>query len=207
MTNGINENWTIFPKQGLGSIRFGMRSSEIDRLSDTYGKKEKSADARIPDSILQETLDKFGSALTDEQRAGLLELYREQGPAESLANESRNNGALTFEFDSDRLVAATILPRLTELNLEGQRLFEVPPIEVMKLLERLNGEPGLFIANSAFFDKILVYVDGFTEVAEGKSILVFGKPDSDKDASIMIRRHSYFPNDVSPQLIAHSFLN
>ena len=77
----------------------------------------------------------------------------------------------------------------------------------MKLLERLNGKPGMFISNSAFFDEILVYVDGFTEVADGKSVSALQKINLVNDASFMIRQHSYFPNDVSPQIIAHSFLN
>ena len=63
MTDDIDKNWTIFPKQGLGPIRFGMRASDIDRFRETFGKKESAAGVRIPDSILLETLDKFGIKL------------------------------------------------------------------------------------------------------------------------------------------------
>jgi hypothetical protein len=204
--SGIRKNWTIFPNQGLGPLRFGVSSTEVDTYAKIFGHRDYSASDYVPDSIVQETLDQFGGDLTDQQKAEFIELLRREGSTGRIVTELRGGGLVSLEYDDEKLSAIMVLPEASSLNLEGIRLFAAPPLEVLKLLERLNGEPGLYIANSAFFDRILIYVDGFTEVADGKTVRVFEKFDPDNDASIMMRHASYFPNDVSPQLLQHSWL-
>ncbi|MFH5210281.1 hypothetical protein ACHIPZ_19030 [Antrihabitans sp. NCIMB 15449] len=101
-------DWTVSPREGLGKLKFGMTPAQVDALSDTYGAVTGRRQNAIPDPILRDTLEKFGDAMSEEEKQALIEVYAQNAPPSDSVTETRGNPGLVLRYEADKL--AEIMP-------------------------------------------------------------------------------------------------
>ena len=74
-------DWTVFPRKGLGKLKFGMSPAQVDALSGTYGAITGQGNDRVPDDLLRDTLEKFGHAMSDEEKQELIAVHEANAPS------------------------------------------------------------------------------------------------------------------------------
>ncbi len=201
-----DEDVAAKPLIGLGRLRLGMTADEVAAVSSVFGTAGDPHSVRMSDAHIEDTLNTFAAGMSEEEMKSLRELYAEQGPPQTLANQHFDSGLVSLEYDGGILISITAYQKCSALNLDGLKVFEATPLDVMRHLEKLNGEPGLYIHNSAFFERILVYVDGFTAVSSERGVRIVDDSGDSDAPTFMLRSVSYFPNDISDQLRSYSFL-
>ncbi|MGV0810217.1 hypothetical protein [Mycolicibacterium setense] len=165
----VEADWTVFPCEGMGKLKFGMSPAQVDALSDSYGAVTGRGNDRVSDDLLRDTLEKFGDAMSEEEKQALIAVYAESGPSADSVTEIRGNPGLVLRYQDDRLVEIMSAKEQRPLFLDGSDIFALRDLEPLALLERLNGGPGRYADTEAAFDKLAISVDGFcvTDPAAG----------------------------------------
>jgi hypothetical protein len=187
-------DWTVFPRKGLGKLKFGMSSAQVDTLSDTYGAVTGRGHDRIPDDLLRDTLEKFGDAMSEEEKQALIAAYAESGPSADSVTETRGNPGLVLGYRADRLVE--IMPAMNQrpLVLDGEDILSLSGLESLALLERLNGGPGRYADTEAAFDTLAISADGFCVTDRAAEVRALD--DSDErfvGRTVTLRLEPYLP--------------
>src|SRR5690349_7006825 len=113
-------DWTVFPRKGLGKLKFGMSAAQVDALSGTYGTVTGRGGDRMADDLLHDTLAKFGEAMSDEEKQALIAVYAEFGPSADSVTETRGNPGLVLGYRADRLVEIMPAKNQRPLVLDGK---------------------------------------------------------------------------------------
>lgn len=163
-----NDSWTILPGEGMGPLRFGMSSAEVDAFSDIYGARSGNpAPIRVSDALLLDTLEKFGDALSDAEKQDFVKTYTELGPSADDTVETRGEPGLRLTFTSDRLVEIMPVTGHRPLFLDGVDILSLDTAEALAVLERANGGPGRYNdTGGAIFDQLSIVVSDFNAIDE-----------------------------------------
>ncbi len=165
--SGIVDYWEFRPQRGMGGLLFGSRRAEVDALSEVYGAVETSRQDRIPDRILQETLRE--GDLTEEERAEILALYSELGPADTSTTEVRRSGGLVLRYEADRLVEILVSPENVPIWFGPHRTAgSAPALTVARAVEALSGQAGFFEETTAWFPSAGLIMEGFLRLRDGE---------------------------------------
>lgn len=200
-------DWTVFPRNGLGKLEFGMSSVQVDALSDTYGAVTGRGNDRVPDDLLRDTLEKFGDAMSEEEKQALIAVYAESGPSADSVTETRGNPGLVLGYRADRLVEIMPAKNQRPLILDGTDILSLSGLESLALLERLNGGPGRYADTEAAFDTLAVSAEGFC-VTDG-SARVSTLDESDErfvGRTVTLRPEPYLPEGEMDRYIIHRAL-
>ena len=202
----VGESWSILPKAGLGALRFGAKSSDIDKLKSVYGAIVNRRADRIPDAILQETLAQFGGALSEKEKQEMLQMYAQHGPSASSVSEVRGKAGLSLTYEAEGLVAIMLNRRHQRATLAGERVFALSARDVLVSAERLNNAPGRYRATQAAFDNIALSLDGFSVAEQGRSVEIMpGSNERFVERTIELRAEPYVPRDELREFVVRSF--
>ena len=200
-------DWTVFPGKGLGKLKFGMSPAQVDALSDTYGAVTGRGNDRAPDDILRDTLEKFGDAMSEEEKQALIAAYAEQGPSADSVSETRGNPGLVLRYDAERLAEIMPAKKQRPLFLDGKDMLSLSALEALALLERLNGGPGRYASTGAAFDKLAISVDGFCVTERAIFVRTLDEADEQfQGRTVTLRQNPYLPEGEMDQFILHSVL-
>lgn len=186
--------WTVFPRKGLGKLEFGMSPAQVDALSGTYGTVTGRGDDRIPDDILRDTLEKFGDAMSDEEKQALIAAYAERGPSADRVTETRGSAGLVLGYEADRLVEIMQPTLQRPLLLGGKDVLSLSGLEPLALMERLNGGPGRYSGTEAAFDNLAISADGFCITDRTAGVRALEEPDERfMGRTLTLRPEPYLP--------------
>lgn len=200
-------DWTVFPGKGLGRLKFGMSAAQVNALSGTYGAVTGRGNDRVPDDILHDTLEKFGAAMSNEEKQALISLYTQNGPSADIVTETRGNPGLILGYQDDRL--AEIMPAQNQrpLFLDGKDVLSIGALESLALLERLNGGPGRYAATEAAFDNLAMSVDGFCVADPITGVRMLDEADKRfAGRTVTLRAEHYLPEGEMDRFVIHSVL-
>ncbi|KXG87375.1 hypothetical protein [Agrobacterium bohemicum] len=201
------DDWKIFPREGLGKLKFGMSPAEVDAWSETYGAVMGRGSDRASDGLLSDTLEQFGGAMSDEEKQAFIAAYAQNGPSADSVTETRGNPGLVLRYEAERLIE--IMPAIGQrpLFLDGVDLLSVGALEALALLERLNGGPGRYANTEAAFDRIAISTDGFcvTDKASGVRTLNDGD-ERFQGRTVIVREEPYLPEGEMERFIVQSVL-
>ncbi|MDQ1194432.1 hypothetical protein [Agrobacterium sp. SORGH_AS 787] len=201
------DDWKIFPREGLGQLKFGMSPAEVDHWSKTYGAIAGRGSDRASDKLLKDTLEQFGGAMSDEEKQAFIAAYAQVGPSSDSVTETRGNPGLILRYEAERLVE--IMPAIGQrpIFLDGVDLLAVGALEALAVLERLNGRPGRYANTEAAFDELAISTDGFcvTEKAAGVRTLSDGD-ERFQGRTVILREKPYLPEEEMERFIVHSVL-
>ncbi|MBH1450060.1 hypothetical protein I5U30_18450 [Stenotrophomonas maltophilia] len=200
-------DWTVFPGKGLGRLKFGMSAAQVNALSGTYGAVTGRGNDRVPDDILHDTLEKFGAAMSNEEKQALISLYTQNGPSADIVTETRGNPGLILGYQDDRL--AEIMPAQNQrpLFLDGKDVLSIGALESLALLERLNGGPGRYAATEAAFDNLAMSVDGFCVADPITGVRMLDEADKRfAGRTVTLRAEPYLPEGEMDRFVIRSVL-
>lgn len=200
-------DWTVFPGKGLGRLEYGMSPAQVDAFSDIYGASTGRGHDRAPDELLRDTLEKFGGAMSDEEKQALIAAYAEDGASVESVTETRGDPGLVLRYEADRLVE--IMPAITQrpLFIDGKDVFSLSAWEALALLERLNGGPGRYASTEAAFDRLAISTEGFCVTKPGVGARTLDKADERfQSRTVALRQKPYLPEGEMDQFIIHSVL-
>ncbi|WP_421988837.1 hypothetical protein [Roseococcus sp.] len=201
------DDWTVFPCKGLGKLKFGMSPAQVDALSDTYGAVTGRGNNRAPDDILRDTLEKFGGAMSEEEKQTLIAVYAESGPSADSVTETRGNPGLVLGYVADRLVEIMPAKKQRPLLLDGKDMLSLSALEALVLLERLNGGPGRYANTGAAFDKLAISVEGVCVTDRVAGVRALDEADERfQGRTVSLRQTPYLPEGEMDQFIVHSVL-
>lgn len=196
--------WTVRPRMGLGKLEFGMSPAQVDALSDAYGAVTGRGSAAAPDDVLHETLEKFGGAMSEDEKQEFLALYAQMGPSADSVTETRGDPGLVLSYSADRLVEIMPARGQRPLFLDGQDLLSLGARETLALLERLNGGPGRYAGTEAAFDELAISVDGFTITDPSIGVLMLDEADErSQGRTVILRQQPYLPEGETGRFITH----
>ncbi|MGU3502823.1 hypothetical protein [Mycobacterium sp. C31M] len=192
----MSADWTVRPRKGLGKLLFGMSPAEVDALSDTYGAVTGRMSDAISEDILLDTLEKFGDALSEQEKQALIAAHAEVSPAlAGSVTETRGEPGLILRYDDDRLIEIMPARGQRPLFIDGVDWFSLGAREALTLLERLNGAPGRYTGLEAAFDNLAVSVDGCS-VTDATGVHPLGESDERfQERTVMLRAEPYLPDD------------
>lgn len=203
----VADDWTVFPCKGLGKLKFGMSPAQVDALSDTYGAVTGRGNNRASDDILRDTLEKFGGAMSEEEKQALIAVYAESGPSADSVTETRGNPGLVLGYVADRLVEIMPAKKQRPLLLDGKDMLSLSALEALVLLERLNGGPGRYANTGAAFDKLAISVEGVCVTDRVAGVRALGEADERfQGRTVSLRQTPYLPEGEMDQFIVHSVL-
>jgi hypothetical protein len=201
----VEADWTVFPCEGLGKLKFGMSAAQVDALSGTYGAVTGRMNDRIPDDILRDTLQTFGDELAEEEKHALIAAFANSGPSADSVTETRGNPGLILNYRADRLVEIMTAGKQRPLFLDGSDIFALRELEPLALLERLNEGPGRYADTEAAFDNLAMSADGFcvTDPVTGVRVLE-DADDRFQGRTVTLRPSPYLPEGEMDRFIVHS---
>jgi len=200
-------DWTILPREGLGKLRFGMSGAQVDAMSDTYGAITGRVNDVIPDAILRDTLEKFGDAMSEEDKKALLEVYAQTAPPSDSVTETRGNPGLVLRYQADRLVEVMVAKKQRPAILDGRDILSMSAIEALALLERLNGGPGRYAGTEAAFDRLAISTDGFCLSGAAAGVRTLDETDERfQGRTVTLRPKPYLPEGEMSKFVSHSVL-
>lgn len=200
----VEADWTVFPCRGLGKLEFGMSPAQVDALSDTYGAVTGRGNDRVSDDLLRDTLEKFGDAMSDEEKQALIAVYVESGPSADSVTETRGNPGLVLRYQDDRLVE--IMPAVEQrpLFVDGRDIFALRELDPLALLERLNGGPGRYADTEAAFDNLAISADGFCVTDPAAGVRPLDETDERFEGrTVTLRTEPYLPEDEMDRFTIH----
>jgi hypothetical protein len=201
----VEKDWTVFPCEGLGKLKFGMSPTQVDALSDTYGAITGRCNDRIPDDILRDTLETFGGGMSNEEKHALIAVYAESGPSADSVTETRGNPGLILRYKADRLVEIMPAEKQRPLFLDGKDIFALRDLEPLALLERLNEGPGRYSDTGAAFDHLAISVDGFCVTDPATGVRILDEADERfQRRTVALRPSPYLPEREMDRFILHS---
>ncbi|WP_299965290.1 hypothetical protein [uncultured Roseobacter sp.] len=203
-----DEDWIIYPLQGLGHLRFGMNRANIEALSSVYGSITYDSGTVDRVAIANDTLAKFGHFFSDDVRSNI-----EQNHIPQIATDPRtlltlSNHSLQVDLFDDTVCGITIYQDHSQVSLDGQNIFTMEQGRALEFLERLNGRPGYYVGQSARFDGLALELFGFSEAGEGPndpitpgakltqdqspcSIWIGAEPNPLNDPTVRWREHTW----------------
>lgn len=200
-------DWTVFPRKGLGTLEFGMSPAQVDALSGTYGAVTGQGNSSISDAILRDTLEKFGDAMSEDEKQALISAYAESGPSADSVTETRGNPGLVLHYEADRLVEVMPAIKQRPLFFDGKDVFSLSAPEALALLERLNGGPGRYASTEAAFDKLAISTEGFCVTDATAGVRTLEENDERfSGRTVTLRQTPYLPEGEMNQFIVHSVL-
>ncbi|WP_320203979.1 hypothetical protein [Agrobacterium rosae] len=201
------DDWKIFPREGLGKLKFGMSPAEVDAWSATYGEVMGRGSDRASDGLLSDTLEKFGGAMSDEEKQAFIDAYALNGPSADSITETRGNPGLVLRYEADRLIE--IMPAIGQrpLFLAGVDLLSVGALEALALMERHNGRPGRYSSTEAAFDQLCISSDGFCVTDKTAGVRTLSDGDERfRSRTVTLREKPYLPEEEMGRFIVHSVL-
>ncbi|WP_225341491.1 MULTISPECIES: hypothetical protein [Agrobacterium tumefaciens complex] len=205
MTAG--DDWKIFPRKGLGRLEFGMSPAEVDAWSETYGAIMGRGSDRASDGLLRDTLEKFGGAMSEEEKQAFIAAYAQSGPSPDSVTETRGKPGLVLRYEAERLVE--IMPAVGQrpLFLDGVDLLSLSALEALALLERLNSRPGRYASTEAAFDQLAISTDGFCVTDKAAGVQTLSSADERfQGRTVILREKPYLPEEEMELFIVHSVL-
>ena len=200
------DHWRIKPTVGLGLLTFGASLEEVGQLDQVYGPVIAGGSVRIPDELVQDTIDQFGADLTDEERQEILDTYAALGPSAGRTTQVRGNG-LVLDYEDDALVEITLSAAHGMATFEGVEVFAAEPQELLEQLERANGGPGRYRSTEAAFDALAIAVSDFSEVRSGRTVTVIGPLDErHAERTLGIKRRPFIEPTERDQFVRHSWI-
>ena len=195
-------DWTVFPRKGLGKLEFGMSSAQVDALADTYGAVTGRGNDRVPDDLLRDTLEKFGDAMSEEEKQALIAAYAESGPSADSVTETRGNPGPVLGYRADRLVEIMPAENQHPLVLDGTDILSLGGLEPLTLLERLNGGPGRYSGTEAAFDNLAISADGFCVTDRATEVRALDNSDERfVGRTVTLRPEPYLPEGEMDRFI------
>jgi hypothetical protein len=156
------ENWRIKPLKGLGQLEFGMTPQQVDKFGSIYGAATFRGPDRASDDLVKETLEKFGSGLSEEEKKELLTLYQEKGPpADSISETRGSDQRLMLSYKADRLVEIMAVRDTTKLNYDGISVFEANPRDLIRHMSESLKEIPIAKDDAVVFQKHCIYLYKF----------------------------------------------
>lgn len=111
-------------------------------------------------------------------------------------SEDRKDGDLVLEYEDDALTSVMALPGLVDLSLAGQRLFDLDPASLLRLIEVQNGAPGRYRSTGAAFDNLAISVADFCELTpDGDLIFYTEANEAFAERAIEARRTAYLSEE------------
>lgn len=154
-----------------------MSPAQVDALSGTYGVITGQGSDRVPDDLLRDTLEKFGDAMSEEEKQALIAAYAESGPSADSVTETRGNPGLVLGYRADRLVEIMPAKNQRPLVIDGKDILSLSGLESLALLERLNGGPGRYSGTEAAFDNLAISANGFCVTDPAAEVRVLDDSD------------------------------
>lgn len=200
-------DWTIFPAKGLGQLKFGMSAAQVNALSGTYGAVTGRGDNRVSDDLLRDTLEKFGDAMSDEEKQAFISVYTQSGPSAVSVTEMRGNPGLILGYQAERLVEIMPAQNQRPLFLDGQDILSLGGLKALALLERVNGGPGRYAATEAAFDNLAMSVEGFCIADPITGVRMLDEADERfAGRTVTLRAEPYLPEGEMDRFVIHSVL-
>lgn len=201
----VEADWTVFPRKGLGKLQFGMSPEQVDALSGTYGAVTGRGNDRVSNDLLLDTLEKFGGAMSEEEKQALIDVYAEGGPSADSVTETRGDPGLVLRYQADRLVEIMPARMQRPLLVDGKDIFALRELEPLALLERLNGGPGRYADTAAAFDTLAISVEGFCVTDRAAGIRPLDEADERFEGrTVSLRPEPYLPEDEMDRFTLHS---
>jgi hypothetical protein len=195
-------SWQIFPKKGLGELRFGMSPAEVEFFAGIYGKLDQIVGSSDLSASVEETIRLFGSDFSESDIAALRKQAAEQAAAATLT-EIRSSGALALDYEKNRLVSIMISAELSQALFSGRPVFAMPNKELIELLERENGSAGRYRFNEAAFDQIAISLNGFTKLVSQTDFELLADDDPmASEKTITLREKPYISGEPGYQVIS-----
>ncbi|MFS4438717.1 hypothetical protein ACMA5I_10925 [Paracoccaceae bacterium GXU_MW_L88] len=162
-----DQDWTLKPLIGLGTVAFGRTLSEFEVNQQGFGPIERKVDRggifsvdQMPESEIRELIEVMGEdgakevldsmRQADSNLTGLVDVFLPNGLRASFLN-----GAL-FSFQVDY--------NAERLQYDEHEFFRSDPLPALIALQNANDEPAFVEENSLWFDKLKVHVFGFLEL-------------------------------------------
>lgn len=202
-----DSDWTVFPGKGLGQLKFGMSAAQVNALSGTYGAITGRGNDRVSDDLLRDTLEKFGDAMSDEEKQAFISAYTHSGPSADSVTETRGNPGLILGYQADRLVEIMPAKNQRPLFLDGKDIMSLGAREALALLERLNGGPGRYATTEAAFDNLAISLTGFCVADPITGVHMLDESDERfAERTVTLRAEPYLPEEEMDGFVIHSVL-
>ncbi|MBF6216247.1 hypothetical protein IU469_32255 [Nocardia puris] len=199
------DDWTVVPGKGLGRLVFGMSPAQVDAMSDAYGVVAGRRDGRVPDDVLRDTLEKFGTGMSDEEKQALMAVHATSGPPADCVIETRSESGIVLGYRSGRLMEIMSADDQHPLFLDGKDVLSLDGLEALALLERLNGGPGRYCGTEGAFDALAISVDGFSVTDRDTGVQPLEGADARFRArTVTLRPEPYRPGAETDRLIVQS---
>ncbi|MBB3951616.1 hypothetical protein [Aureimonas jatrophae] len=204
----MNPDWSVEAHVGVGRLRFGLTPEAVSATASVYGSPTpmiKGSDAASDVAALMADMPELGLSLSVDELAALQQSTAEQANLDR-QNLEKDRTAVLLEYRDGRLDGVTVEARHAETAFEGRRVFAMDPIEVLRLFERANGEPGRYRHNEAAFDRLAVSLFAFSHARADGHVRPATKGDRDFRArSLTLRRQPYKPAGELDQFVTASF--
>lgn len=161
--------WQIYPKQGLGELRFGMTPSAVDRLADVYGVSKGLSSDRIPEDLLASTIRDLGDQLSPKEKEEILALYRSEGPSKASATEVRGEThSLVLTYENGHLAEILVGAKSKKLAFADVSIFEASPLDVVRRISDVTREPPIFLGEEVVFPDSLIFLFQFLRASSSQ---------------------------------------
>lgn len=99
-------------------------------MSGKYGAVTGRGNNRVSDDLLRDTLEKFGDAMSDEEKQAFISVYTQSGPSADSVTETGGNPGLILEYRADRLVEIMRAQNQRPLFLDGKDMLSLGAMPV-----------------------------------------------------------------------------
>ncbi|KQS67868.1 hypothetical protein ASG39_05780 [Rhizobium sp. Leaf371] len=203
----MDQEWTLVPKDGLTQLKFGMLVSDVAKLSEIYGAVEAASTNPITPGVADDNDDFLSKYFSDDELAKDKDHVDESTDEATVITQRLTGSSLVLDYLNGRLQSIIASEQADQINLSGERIFQMESDKLLRLLESANGSPGRYDSTGAAFDNIALYLDGFTETnSDGKIIILTRSDDRFESRTITARHERYQINDFLPEGKIQSFL-
>ena len=203
----MDQEWTLVPKDGLTQLKFGMSVSDAAKLSEIYGAVEAASTNPITPGVADDNDDFLSKYFSDDELAKDKDHVDDSADDATVVTQTLAGSSLVLDYLNGRLESIIASEQADQINLSGERIFQMESDKLLRLLESANGSPGRYDSTGAAFDNIAMYLDGFTETnSDGKVIILTRSDDRFESRTITARHERYQINDFLPEGKIQSFL-
>lgn len=198
-------DFEIHIRRGLGPLKFGMTREQVARHRSAFGDPEVAASG-TSDAVFEDTMEMLKRFMAAEDLAAARSAHERSRMTPVAVSEVYQQYGLVLDYEGDHLSLIQMDPKAAFANLDGQPLFGMPTLDVLRLLERRNGQAGQFRSSYSDFDAIAIYLVEFSAVTPGNSVRATGSNElSFGQRVIAIRPQPIAPDAAWPK-IRYSFL-
>ncbi len=156
------ENWTVKPNRGLGQLLFGMTQSDVSQFNDIYGAEPFVKEYGNSADDFLSNLGEFAGFFSEDVLQGAEQASREfDASTAGLIDETRVKFCyLRLEYENHLLSSITIKNDCYNLELYGDKVFEIPSRDILLKLQSMNSG-ALFRNDEVVFAKLGLLLSGF----------------------------------------------